>query len=239
MKFTKITEHIYYSDFDTRVDRPVLGLVLGNNFSVMIDAGNSVNHVEDYNCFLKEKGFEKPKYCIITHWHWDHTFGMHALEMDTIACNKTNEELRRLSSWSWDDAAMKQRLITGEEIEFADEHIRAEYNNTEVIRVVPATITFDKMLIIDCGNVTCECLHLASAHSDDSVIIYIPEEKVIFIGDIYNDDFYNNHHRDLKKTERLYHELSEIDFDIAIPGHSEPISKSDILNFLHKFIEKL
>ncbi len=235
MKFTKLTEHIYYSECDSKVDRPVLGYISGKNFSVMVDAGNSANHVSEYNYCLREQGLSKPKYCVITHWHWDHTFGMHALEAETIACSKTNDELLRLSAWKWDDAAMKQRLNSGEEIEFADEHIRAEYSNTENIKVVPAAITFDKNWIIDCGNITCECIHLESAHSDDSVVIYIPEEKVIFIGDIYNDDFYNNHYRDLEKTKKLYRELSEIDFDTAIPGHSEPVKKSDILNFLHRF----
>lgn len=235
MKLKKLTENIYYSECDSTVDRPTLGYVLGKNISVMIDAGNSRNHVVDYYTSLKEQCLRMPKYCVITHWHWDHTFGMHALEMETISHSKTNEELRRLSLWAWDDATMKQRLITGEEVEFADEHIRAEYGNTENIKVVSAVMTFDSKLTIDCGDITCECIHLASAHSEDSVVIYIPEEKVIFIGDIYNDDFYNNHHRDIEKTEELYQNLSKIDFDIAIPGHSNPIKKGDILNFLHRF----
>ena len=235
MKLKKLTERIYYSECDSEVDRPVLGYVLGDNFSVMIDAGNSANHVHDYNCSLVEKGLRKPKYCVITHWHWDHTFGMHALDMEIIACCKTNEELHRMSLWDWSDAAMKQRLISGKEIEFADEHIRAEYSQLEDIKVVPAAFTFDKKIVLDCGNITCECMHLTSAHSEDSVVIYIPEEKVIFIGDIYNDDFYSNHYRDLEKTRKLYQALNEIDFDMAVAGHSEPVKKNDILNFLHKF----
>lgn len=236
MELKKLTEHVYYTKSNTEVDRPVLGYILGDKFSVMIDAGNSANHVWAYNHALAETGVRKPKYCVITHWHWDHTFGMHALDMETIACCKTNEELHRMSLWNWNDEAMKQRLASGEEIEFADEHIRAEYSRLEDIKVVPATLTFDRKLVIDCGNITCECIHLSSAHSDDSVVIYIPEEKVIFIGDIYNDDFYNNHHRDLKKTEKLYQDLSRIDFDIVVAGHSKPVRKGDILNFLSKFL---
>lgn len=62
-------------------------------------------------------------------------------------------------------------------------------------------------------SLTWECLHLSLAHSDDSVVVYIPEEKVIFLGDIYNEDFYNNHYQDIKKTEQLYHSLNQIDFE--------------------------
>lgn len=235
MNLRKLTERVYYYPHDPSVDRPVLGYILDDNFPFMIDAGNSAKHVHDYNCALAEKGFKKPKYCVITHWHWDHTFGMHALDAETIAHNNTNKELERMAAWKWDDEAMRKRLISTEEIPFADEHIRAEYSNTEEIKIIPAAITFDKRLVINCGNITCECMHLPSAHSDDSIVIYIPEEKTIFIGDIYNDDFYNNRYRDLEKTKGLYEELSKIDFDIVIAGHSEPSKKNDILNFLHSF----
>lgn len=235
MKLKKLTERVYYYPHDPSVDRPILGYILGDTFSLMIDAGNSAGHVKDYNFALAEKGFEKPKYCIITHWHWDHTFGMHALDAETIAHRNTNKELERMASWQWNNEAMKKRLLSKEEIPFADEHIRAEYADTEEIKVIPAAITFDKKLEINCGNILCECIHLPSAHSDDSVVIYIPEEKIIFIGDIYNDDFYNDHYRDLEKTKALYEELSKIDFNIVIAGHSEPSKKRDILNFLQRF----
>jgi glyoxylase-like metal-dependent hydrolase (beta-lactamase superfamily II) len=235
MNLIQLTEHIFYSECDSKVDRPVLGYIIGDNFSVMIDAGNSASHVFEYNRLLAEQGLRTPKYCILTHWHWDHTFGMHALEAETIACCKTNEELTRMSSWVWNDEAMKQRLQSGAEIEFADEHIRVEYSRLVDIKVVSAAITFNEKIVLDCGKITCECRHLTSAHSDDSVVIYIPEDKVIFIGDIYNDDFYNEHYRDLEKTEKLYQDLSKIDFDVAVVGHSKPVQKNDILNFLHKF----
>ena len=58
--------------------------------------GNSESHVKDYNYALRKKGFKKPKYCVITHGHWDHTFGMHSLDVETIAHDKTNEELERM-----------------------------------------------------------------------------------------------------------------------------------------------
>ena len=236
MRLKKLTEHILYTECDSSSDRPVLGYINGEKFSVMIDAGNSANHVREYNSLIENHGLKKPKYCIITHWHWDHTFGMHALEAETIAHFKTSDELARMSSWVWNDLKMKERLRTGEEIPFADEHIRAEYENLDEIKVAPAVLTFAQKIVIDLGGVTCECLHLASAHSEDSVAILVPEENIIFLGDVYNDDFYQNHYRDLEKTKLLYEELSAIPFELAVVGHSEPVRKSEILNFLQKFL---
>ena len=56
------------------------------------------------------------------------------------------------------------------------------------------------------------------------------------MGDIYNDDFYNNHYRDIEKTKQLYDALNQIDFEIAVVGHSNPIGKKEIINFLERFI---
>lgn len=47
----KLTQHIYYMEHDSSVDRPVLGYIRGTDFSIMVDAGNSVAHVKN---FLKE-----------------------------------------------------------------------------------------------------------------------------------------------------------------------------------------
>lgn len=79
-------------------------------------------------------------------------------------------------------------------------------------------------------------MNLASVHSDDSVVVFIPEEKVLFIGDIYNDDFYDNHYCDIEKTKQLYDAPDKIDFEIAVLGHSNLVRKKEVINFLERFI---
>lgn len=232
MDLKQVTTHVYYTECDPRTDRPVLGYILGSDRSVMVDAGNSAKHVADYNNAVRQAGFPKPAYCVITHWHRDHTFGIHAVEAETIAHEETNRQLSRMAAWEWSDSAMRRRLENGEEIEFADTHIRSEYDCLQDIRVIPAKRLWEKDLILNCGEVTCYCIHLPSAHSDDSLAVWIPEEKVLFVGDIYNDDFYNNHYRDIEKTKQLYEALDQIDFDTAIPGHGTPVKKLDLMSFL-------
>ena len=236
MKLIKMTEHIYYSESDPVKDRPVLGYIRGSRQSVMIDAGNSKEHYLEYRKLLEQETLRIPDICVITHWHWDHTFGLHGLEMKSYAHYKTNEKLKELSSWKWNDAAMKKRLETGEEIPFADEHMRAEYEDITEIKVVQASANIVDEMTFDCGDIHCQCIHLPSAHSDDSIVIYIPEEKILFIGDIYGDNFYQNHSRDKQKTKELHDALEKLDFTYAIPGHSNPLEKQRLLQFLETFL---
>lgn len=238
MELKQISDHIYYTECDPRYDRPVLGYILGAECAVMVDAGNSASHAEAFTQAVQDRGFPLPMYCVITHWHWDHTFGMHALHAETVAHVNTNWELRRLSAWSWDDKSMQKRLAEGTEIEFADQHIRAEYHCLGDIRVSTAMLTFSDQLTIHCGGLTCRCIHLPSAHSNDSVVIHVPEEGILFLGDIYNDDFYHGHARDLDKTKQLRDALSQVDFHTAVAGHSRPVPKGDVLRFLDQCLSR-
>lgn len=65
----------------------------------MVDSGNSKNHVEAFNEAVRNEGLRTPEFIAITHWHWDHTFGMHAVKGTTIA-NRSRGHYCRITSYS-------------------------------------------------------------------------------------------------------------------------------------------
>lgn len=133
----------------------MLGYIRGERYSLAVDAGNSRRHVEKFYAALDAAELRRPDFTVLTHWHWDHTFGLHAVDGAAIACEATNEMLCRASRWKWSEEAMRERLRTGEEIEFCDKHIRAEYPDRKEISVVPAGLVFHGRLSIDLGGVHC------------------------------------------------------------------------------------
>ena len=239
MALTKVTERIYYLINDRETDRPVLGYIKGDKYSLMVDAGNSKNHVEKFNNSIEKLGLRLPDYVAITHWHWDHSYGMHAVTGKTLACEITNKQLKVMSEWRWTDEAMKKRLLTGEDIEFADTNIRKEYKALQDIKVIPADMVFKNNLEIDLGGLTVILKNVISPHSEDSVIVYVPEEKVVFIGDAYGMDYYNNCEYDPVKLESLIKILKNLEFNICFPGHSSPINKTEIIEYLKSQYKKI
>ncbi|NRT73204.1 MBL fold metallo-hydrolase [Clostridium beijerinckii] len=239
MEFTKVTEKVYYLINDGETDRPVLGYIKGDKYSLMVDSGNSKNHVKKFNSHIEKLNLRLPDYVAITHWHWDHTYGMHAVTGKTIACEITNEQLKVMSKWQWTDDAMKNRLLTGEDIEFADTNIRKEYEGLQGIKVVPADIVFKNDLEIDLGGLTVILKNVISPHSQDSVIVYVPREKVVFIGDAYGMDYYNNCEYDPSKLESFINVLKDLEFDICFAGHSSPINKTEIIEYLDSQHKKI
>lgn len=235
MILKQLSDRIYYLPHDEKYDRPTLGYIKGDSFSVMIDSGSSKRHLKLFNEGLEERNLPSPKYSIITHWHWDHTFAISSFNGDVIANEVTNAQLEKMQQWKWTEEAMQQRLNTGEEIEFCDTYIRVEYPNRDEIDIKPANKTFNNELLLDLGNVHCKVMHVGGPHSEDSNLIYIPEEKTLFVGDADCGDFYNgNGQYDQDKLKEYLDIIKKLDYDIYIHGHVAPMSKIEAINMLEK-----
>lgn len=229
---TQITPHIYISNFDSNNDRPRLGYIKGSKFNIMIDAGNSPTHYISFihDCELLD--LKEPDFILLTHWHWDHVFGLSGSSVPAICSKLTQDRLNEMSLWKWDNESMKQRLVTGEDIEFCDLNIRIEYENPLDIIVRKADILFDNQLIIDLGDRTCILKRIDNDHANDSVVIFIPEEKVLFLGDIISPDYHHGDaHYTKKHFDNLINELFTFDFKYAIHGHTEVFTRESLKQF--------
>ncbi len=237
---TKLTNHIYISDFDSSNDRPRLAYVKGLSFNIMIDAGNSPAH---FNSFMEEChtfGLDDPDYILLTHWHWDHVYGLALTQIPAICSVMTQNKLKEMKLWQWDDVSMKQRLVSGEDIEFCDLNIRIEYKDTHKIKVRSADITFVDELSIECGDITCIMKQVDNDHAMDSSIIYIPEEKVLFLGDIISPDYHHGDpHYTKAKFYALWKEILSYDFDYAIHGHTDVFNKQTLNEFFEESIKMI
>lgn len=235
MQLQQLSPRIYYLPPSQETDRPTLGYVRGDKAALMVDAGNSAAHAALFQDALQQKNLPAPDYAAITHWHWDHTFGMHALAATTIAGRQTNQKLREVTRWEWTDEAMANRLRTGEDIAFCDTCIRLEYPDRGKITVVTAGMELEGVLTLDLGGVHCRLMTVDSPHSSDAMLVFVPEEKTLFLGDADGADYYHNQGRyDKQKLLAFIRLLSGIEFDIAILGHDMPQSKAEVMAYLHE-----
>lgn len=233
MELKQLCDNIWYLPHDPATDRPALGYIQGEHYALMIDCGNSPAHLQLFLQELDKHSLPYPRAAVITHWHWDHSFAMCAFEGMTVACEATDCQLRKLQRWEWTDDAMEQRLRTGEDIEFCDTHIRLEYPDRPLIRVVPADLTFRNTISFDLGGLRCEAHRVGGPHSEDSVVVLIPERRVLFAGDGHTGDFYGlDGGYDRERLAAYIGMLRSTDFDIYVHGHVPPVSRAEILREL-------
>lgn len=116
----RLTERAWYLPWEEETDRPNLCYLLGERHSLAVDAGNSPAHVGKLYRALEEQGLPLPDFTVLTHWHWDHTFGLGAIHGVGIASAKTNQKLRQVAAWQWTPRAMEERERQGEDIPFCN-----------------------------------------------------------------------------------------------------------------------
>lgn len=235
----RVSDRIWYlpgEDFTGR-DRPFLYYVKGEKKSLAVDAGNSPAHVRAFYAALEAAGLPRPHITLLTHWHWDHTFGLTAVEGVTMTSAATNEKLGQVAQWKWNDAAMKNRLNTGEDIQACDDCIRREYADPGDIRVTTAAVSLYGDVEIDLGGVTCRVMLRDSPHSRDGLFIHIPEEKALAVGDGESGDYYKlGGAYDQNRLTELLAFLEGLEYDVALGGHQAPWSKADQLAELRGFL---
>lgn len=231
----RIGNSFWYMTPVSETDRPILGMVVGKERTLMIDAGNSEAHAHLFLEMLKEQDISKPDLVIITHWHWDHIFGLSALK-DTLSISslETKKEMSKLTSYEWTDEALDERVKEGTEIEFCANCIKKEFGEQRNIHIQLPSLTFDNQLEINLGDVTCVLKHVGGDHSQDSVVVYIKEEKILFLSDsIYPDIFSPKRNYTTKRTLALIQELEEYDAETYILSHWKPINRSEFLQEIH------
>ena len=226
MELKKISEHIWIMPYESERDRPNLGYVKGDNWSLAIDAGHSDNHVKEFYALLEAEGLPLPSLTVLTHWHWDHTFGMHAVNGLTLANEKTNGHLLE-----W-----KNKIEGNGPAEFLALHesIRKEYAGGKEVIVVPADILFSGEMMLDLGGCKVRVIESEAPHTEDSTLVYVEEDKVLFLGDSTCKDFQKGI-KDPVLRQKLADKIKAINPEICVEGHWNPVETSDTLGDLMDF----
>ncbi|MBX9968292.1 MBL fold metallo-hydrolase [Priestia aryabhattai] len=231
----KLTDHIYYFPHSKETDRPVLGLICGEKYSFVVDAGNSPAHASAFLEEVENLGAPPIKGVAITHWHWDHTFGIHAMNKYTISHHLTKKKLAYLKTLRWDDDSLDKRVQEGEEIEFCRDMIKKEMPCRETLILQEPDVTFHHHMEVDLGGITCCIQHIGGVHAQDSSVVYVPQEKVLFLGDCLCPDFYSGDWSyDKEDLERIQRELQTYDAEYYLSSHFDPETSEELWRDLNQ-----
>ncbi|OZU89144.1 hydrolase [Virgibacillus indicus] len=219
----QLAKRVYYMPHYSETDRPALGLICGDSFSLAVDSGNSPAHGKDFLNLTEKMDITPLKYAVITHWHWDHVFGIKTMDLITISHEETKKKINYMKTLKWDDASIDERVETGEEIEFCSEMIKREMPVRDKLELKAPDITFNKKLEIDLGGITCVVEHVGGVHAHDSSIVYIPDEKIVFLGDCIYQDFYSGEWSyDKEELNILIEKIKKYEADWYVTGHQDP-----------------
>ncbi|RJO96286.1 MBL fold metallo-hydrolase [Exiguobacterium sp. RIT452] len=225
-QFKQLTDRIWYQTPVSETDRPIVAVITGDERNLVIDAGNSSRHAALFVDEMEQQGLGKPDLVALTHWHWDHVFGMKQMAVPAIATHRTVDEMRKMMDYDWSDEALAERIRQGIEIPFCADAIKLEFGANRDIELVLPTIRFAGQLEVDLGGVQCLLRQVENDHSPGSALIYVPQDRVLFLGDaMYADIFSAKWNYTVEQTTRLLDVIAEYDADYYVWSHGEAMPK--------------
>jgi glyoxylase-like metal-dependent hydrolase (beta-lactamase superfamily II) len=240
MKLEKLTDGIVFSHPVEETDRPILAGIRGEEFTLIIDAGNSKAHYQEFETALAEQGFPQRNALVLTHWHWDHIFGAASATGPVFAHRLTREKMKELKDYEWTDEALAERVLSGSEIEFCRSCIVKELPSPRKVVIRVPEIEVDDRLIVDLGRTQCVIEHIGSEHAEDHLIIYSEEDRVLFIGDILFVDIYDGEwYWTPRKVERLIDRLLSYPAEWIVASHVYPVQSRAIFEAECEWIRRI
>lgn len=228
----KLSDTFYYLSNQDDRDRPTLGLVCGDQYSLIIDSGNSTQHAQDFLLEIEKLNVPPIKYLVITHAHWDHFLGMNEFDAMIIVNSQTNELIKEWQSYTFDDNSLQMYVNTNQMSAMCMKIIQTEIPDRGSFKLRTPDIIFENTLTIDLGNKICILEKIKSTHTDDSTIVYIPDDKVVFLADcVYGKTINSLFHYKQSLLLPMIEDIQKYDAEMFLLGHESICDLNEMTQF--------
>ncbi len=232
------------------------------NGIVVIDAGISTGLTTKFRKII-ENEFQSKKfsYLLNTHCHLDHCGGNSVFSGAKIVgqencINEINEQLKnpelKLSKLKkitdeYDSKMDKTELYSEDWYEYFTQKIRYLFALNDLENSTQISFpdyTFKDTMSIDMGDITFNLLYFGKCHSESDILIYSPEIKTLFIGDLFSNygrpSIMDNSMADKEKWQKgvSWIEKRLENIELVIGGHGQIFDISDLKSFIASIREK-
>lgn len=189
------------------------GFFIGEKEVMVIDAKMDEESAKQMIAEIKKLTPKPIKYIILTHSDGDHVNGLIGFSQDVTVV--AHQDTRKYMDEAFKEP--QQRLY------------------------LPG-LTFSERLKIYSGSKVIELVYFGPAHTSGDAVVYFPEEKVAFVGDLFFRGRDPLVHRQKNGSSfglvNVLKEILKLDADIFLNGHSDPASKADIEALIKSIEEK-
>ena len=126
-----------------------------------------------------------------------------------------------------------------EQLEDELELFAAHASDFDEIVPIPPTVTMNDRMTLYRGDREIQILFLGRAHTGGDVAVYLPQDRVVFTGDMalngpsfLGDGFVDEWPQTLEN-------LKALDFDLLIPGHGGPVTDLNRIDLVQEYYRDL
>ena len=204
------------------------GFVITPKGVVVVDALGSPALAKKLIAEIKKLTPQRVVAVIVTHYHADHVYGLQEFKNIGAKIYAQGEGRNYISS-----ETAKQRLIASR-VDFAP------WVNAST-KLIPADVWIDQRSTLTVGGVEFKISREGPAHAPEDLIIHIPSEKVLFVGDLVfrgRIPFVGN--ADSKGWLQALSDIGALNPSIVIPGHGAySTNPAEDIRFTRQYLKYL
>ncbi len=262
-RIEKVTESVYAA-----IAKPQLMLncnatvIVTADHVLVVDSHSKPSAARALIAQIRKEITDKPvRYCINSHFHWDHSTGNPAYpnvfgkNVEIVASTPTREWLaregaprlkqtlddipKRIADLRAEAEKAKSQTNNHQQLLRQIAELEAYRKEMKSLPILLPTITFDRRMILHSGGREIHLLFLGRGHTAGDLVVYLPGEKLVATGDLmhsilpYCGDSYPD------EWPQTLTELEKLDFTRVAAGHGSVQEGKSILAFFRSYLEEL
>ena len=230
------TEHTWLlpHDPDGNAVQSCIGVITTQNESVLIDAGNSPRLARKLKTELVRNNLPPVSRIIYTHHHWDHVYGACEFDVPITAHILCKAILQEESKKPWGIEYLDEESKRAPELTASYSARARSIDDWEAFRIVVPEDVFETEKVIHLDRLTIELLHVGGEHAEDSIVVKIPQDRVIFLGDCYYPPPPRLRKPDSGPSLDMLRRLQNEAYHLYVEGHDKPLTRTELLTFLQE-----
>jgi glyoxylase-like metal-dependent hydrolase (beta-lactamase superfamily II) len=225
----QMTPQVYLYPADENPDRmqPNVGVVVAGGKTVLIDSGNSPRQARRIALALDALHLPPPGYVIYTHSHWDHVFGGQVYGAPVIAHELCRRALTEMAVRPWSNLYIQEEIQRNPARETTLRAMQKAVEEWRHFRLLVPEITFSRRMRLFLDGLTLELEHVGGAHAADSVVVRLPEARVMFVSDCYYPPPLHLRKPEDTLDKAMIDSLVDDAYDVYIDGHGKPRTRAE------------
>lgn len=193
------------------------GFVSDGESTLLIDTTATERRARALREAVLASGVPLPRTLVNTHHHGDHTYGNGVFVPEAVVIGH--------------DSCRSEVLSAGHQL-----HLMWPQTDFGDIRITAPTVTYNDRLTVHVGEVEVRLIHPGVAHTAGDTIVYLPEQRVVFTGDlIFQGGTPFVPMGSLSGSLRALEVLRSLDATTVVPGHG-PITDPSAYDATERYL---
>ncbi len=256
-RFTEIRNGIYLAQTTARLFNSNSLVIVNDEDVVVVDSHVTPAKARELIASIKVLTPKPITALINSHFHWDHAHGNqefadlpiigHEFTYMKLATAPLEEPTfrRGIEGNAATLVRLKEQIAAAEDDEERERLeiylaiFAAHVKDFDEIAPVPPDVTLNERMTLHRGGREIQILFLGRAHTGGDVVVYFPQDKVVFTGDMafagpsfLGDGF-------VDEWPQTMENLKALDFDIFVPGHGAPVTDLGRIELVQEYYRDL